>query len=107
MKLIVLSLVFASGCTFGFGEGWRPHWSIGTLAPGDDVQSRTSTLIGTELQPIGPEGPSIRLGYVRHQGSRVPAFEDATVVPNVLVETNVQAEDGAMIGERLKVGDLD
>jgi hypothetical protein len=78
--------------------------SLMQLAPGDDVQSSTTTVLGIEAQPVGIDGSTLRLGYIRSQRSRVPGFDEPTQIPSVRIETKVDGH-GSVIGETLEVDD--
>jgi hypothetical protein len=105
--VFVVGAVFAalllglSGCTVQYGD---LSLSLMQLAPGDDVQSSTTTVLGIEAQPVGIDGSTLRLGYIRSQRSRVPGFDEPTQIPSVRIETKVDGH-GSVIGETLEVDD--
>jgi hypothetical protein len=92
--------IYMAGCTVTHGD---TSLSFLQLAPGDDVQSRTTTLVGLEAAPLGVDGPQLRLGYIRSQQSRVPSYEAGTTVPAVSVKTAVDGK--GIITESLDVDD--
>jgi hypothetical protein len=98
---IILMGMVMSGCTMVRGDD---SISIMQLSPGEDVQSRTTTLVGLEVSPLGVDGPQIRLGYVRSQQSRVPGYDTGTKMPNVKMTTKVDG-GGAIVAEELEVLD--
>jgi len=89
------------GCTVIRGDD---SYSVMQLAPGDDVQSRTSTVVGIEAMPTGIDGPTLRLGYIRSQQSRVPGYDKETQMPYVKIVTTVDAT-GHVVSETLEVND--
>ena len=89
-----------SGCTITHGDD---TYSLMTLAPGDDIQTRTTTMIGIEAAPMGVDGPQVRVGYVRSQQSRVPGYEEPTMVPSVRMTTKV--DDHGVIVEEFEVSE--
>lgn len=96
---LFLSLGLLSSCTLTTKD-----WSLSLmhLAPGEDVQSATTTVVGIQTQPLGYDGPTLQLGYVRSQRTRVPAFDEDVEVPTVRNRTIVD-EHGILIGEELVV----
>lgn len=98
---LILLLGLLAGCTATTKDA---SVSFMQLAPGEDVQMATTTVVGIEAQPLGVDGPTLRLGYVRNQRSRVPAFEaPGTRLPNVRMSTKV--EGGGTVIEELDVAD--
>ena len=97
--LVVLSIAM-QGCTMTRGD---TSVSVMQLPPGDDVQSRTTTLVGMEVSPLGIDGPQVRLGYIRTQQSRIPGYEEGTKTPSVKMTTRV--DDEGIIVEELEVSD--
>ena len=97
--LLVIGLQM-SGCSFTHGD---TSISFLQLAPGEDVQSRTTTLVGLETAPLGLDGPQVRLGYVRSQQSRVPAYDAPATVPYVNIQTSV--DKAGIITETFTVDD--
>jgi len=100
LGLAYVILSYVTGCTLTHDD---TTISFMQLAPGDDVQSRTTTLVGLETAPLGIDGPQIRLGYIRSQQSRVPAYDAGTQVPYVSIKTNV--DSSGIITETLEVND--
>lgn len=100
VALIVIIGMHLAGCTVMHGD---TSLSFLQLAPGDDVQSRTTTLVGLEAAPLGVDGPQLRLGYIRSQQSRVPAYDAGTTVPAVSIKTSVDGK--GIITETLEVDD--
>ena len=101
MAALGLLSIAMQGCTFVRGDS---SISVMQLAPGDDVQSRTATIVGIEAAPFGIDGPVLRLGYVKSQQSRVPSYDAESTTPFVLMETVVDGH-GAAVKESLQVND--
>lgn len=98
--IIAVLISLLTGCTMTRGDATL---SLLQLGPGDDVQSSTTTVVGLEAQPLGSDGPTVRMGYVRSQRSRVPAFDQPAAIPSVKIDTKV-APDGT-VTEALQVGE--
>lgn len=99
---VLLAVLSLGGCTLTVPEQFT--LSFLQLPAGEDVQTQTDTVIGTEIAPTGPEGPRLRLGYIRGGRTRVPGYDADTYVPDVTSTHEVDAETGVVIKELLEVG---
>ena len=100
----IAAAVAISGCAFTGASHYGPiGFSLFQLAPGDEVQTQTQTLTGIDLSPAGRGGPRIFVGYTRNQNVRVPAFDDG--IPNLRLESHIDAETGVALSETLEVSD--
>jgi len=100
----IVAALAISGCSLQLGTHYASvGLSLFQLAPGDEVQTQTQTLTGIDLSPGGRGGPRIFVGYLRNQNVRVPAFDDG--IPNLRLESRIDAETGISLGETLEVSD--
>ena len=98
----------SSGCSLNLDfENNAYGFSLFKLDPGDEVQNAQNSTLGAVVEPTGPGGPNVKLGLVTSKQSRVPGFDPGTYVPNVVMETLIDQDTGAALGDSVIVNGLE
>lgn len=107
IAMITVITLGIGGCSASITRGENVY-SLGMfqLQPSDEVQSAQHTVIGAEVEPLGAEGPKVKLGMITSKITRIPGYEAGTHHPNVVMETTVDQETGQAISDSVSVNAL-